>query len=409
MSQLVPALLRPARVQRYRLVGDGPSSVPRPHDAPQGHAPGENPDRVLVFGNGIAMGWGVGTHELAIPGQLARALSQRTGRGADVDLLADMRWDVESAASVLSGDSLGVYDAIVIVMGASDAYRFTSPRKWAEGLVRLIDAFERHTAPLTGIFVMGIQPVSSIPIYRARPGGETDRWADHLNQLTFAICQGHPRAHFVSPPENCLPTTRQGSTAEEHRYRSPERFRQWALTMADAMTPHLEVQAAPESETRAARDRPQSRDRRLAAIWDAGLDGSPSERRFDEIVARAAQAFGTRGAAFTVIGGDRQWNKAVAGIDAGPEASLETSFCRVTIEHSTPLVVQDAWSDARVPGEDAPMRFYAGYPVETADGTRIGALCVFDSEPREGEDVDVSMLRELALQIQHELGTVPVS
>jgi hypothetical protein len=52
------------------------------------------------------------------------------------------------------------------------------------------------------------------------------------------------------------------------------------------------------------------------------------------------------------------------------------------------------------------MRFYAGYPVEAADGTRIGALCVFDREPRSADSIDLTALRDLALAIQRELTVV---
>lgn len=47
-------------------------------------------------------------------------------------------------------------------------------------------------------------------------------------------------------------------------------------------------------------------------------------------------------------------------------------------------------------------RFYAGFPIESPSGERIGVLCVFDPEPRVDE-VDTVLLRELALMVQAEL------
>ena len=47
--------------------------------------------------------------------------------------------------------------------------------------------------------------------------------------------------------------------------------------------------------------------------------------------------------------------------------------------------------------------FYAGYPIESPDGYRIGSLCVMDSEPRDASQVDPAPLRELAMLAQKEL------
>ena len=46
------------------------------------------------------------------------------------------------------------------------------------------------------------------------------------------------------------------------------------------------------------------------------------------------------------------------------------------------------------------IRFYAGYPLETHDGHRIGTLCVMDTEPREFSPQDEVMLRSFALMVQ---------
>jgi hypothetical protein len=405
MPTIAPYLLRPVRQQRYRVLGDGPSTTPRPYDAPQGHAPGVNPDRVLVFGNGIAVGWGVGTHDLALPGQLARALADRTGRGADVDLLAETTWDIDSAADVIRGRDLTGYDAIVVVIGASDAYRLVPTRRWTAGLVRLLDTLENETSPATGITIMGIQPVSTIPHFACRPGGASDGWAEHLNLLTLAICEGRPRVHYLDAPAGVAPLPFQkGPTRDDHRYRSPRRFAEWAETQAAFIAPYLDVQSDASRPARAARDRPQSPERRLATLWELNLLDTPREKRFDDIVKHAQQVFGTFGAAFSVLDERRQWNKSIVGVTVA-ELPLEDSFCRTTVAHSVPFVVEDAWSDERAP-KNATMRFYAGYPVEAADGTRIGALCVFDQAPRDADSVDLTALRDLALAIQRELSVV---
>jgi GAF domain-containing protein len=53
---------------------------------------------------------------------------------------------------------------------------------------------------------------------------------------------------------------------------------------------------------------------------------------------------------------------------------------------------------------DHSMRFYAGFPIESPSGERVGALCVLDSQPRRrADDIDRDLLRELALMVQREM------
>src|SRR4051812_7382892 len=73
-------------------------TLPRPTDYAQSNAPGLDPDRVLVVGSGPAAGWGVRSHELGLPGQLARRLAAATGRGSDVDILSSASLPVRGAA-----------------------------------------------------------------------------------------------------------------------------------------------------------------------------------------------------------------------------------------------------------------------------------------------------------------------
>ena len=49
------------------------------------------------------------------------------------------------------------------------------------------------------------------------------------------------------------------------------------------------------------------------------------------------------------------------------------------------------------------LRFYAGYPIESPDGYRVGALCVLDSDPRDPERHRHRRAPDLALLAQKEL------
>ena len=48
------------------------------------------------------------------------------------------------------------------------------------------------------------------------------------------------------------------------------------------------------------------------------------------------------------------------------------------------------------------IRFYAGYPLEAPDGSRVGTLCVIDDKPREVSRDQLQTLRELGRMVEEE-------
>ncbi|MDP9028722.1 MAG: GAF domain-containing protein, partial [Actinomycetota bacterium] len=147
--------------------------------------------------------------------------------------------------------------------------------------------------------------------------------------------------------------------------------------------------------------------RRQSAVDRLGLTDSGADPRLRHITDMARLAFGTRTALFTVLDRDIQLHAARSGIDVTRIARGD-SFCQYTILERGGMIVEDALNDDRfrenplVTGEPH-IRFYAGFPVDSPDGERVGALCIFDSSPRRADQVDTSLLRELAHLVQREL------
>jgi diguanylate cyclase (GGDEF)-like protein/PAS domain S-box-containing protein len=125
---------------------------------------------------------------------------------------------------------------------------------------------------------------------------------------------------------------------------------------------------------------------RLNALERYHIAETPPESRFDRICRFAADLFGTRMAFITLIDADKQWFKACSGAQLD-QTDRSASFCDHTIRSEQVLVVEDARQDQRfaqlpiVTGEPF-IRFYAGAPLITADGHRIGALCLADPSIR---------------------------
>lgn len=109
------------------------------------------------------------------------------------------------------------------------------------------------------------------------------------------------------------------------------------------------------------------------------------------------ELFRTSGAAITLLPAGRQWSAASLWLPRGTVA-LQDSFCRSTVLHSGPMVVGDAWDRSRPQvARRGRIRFYAGHPLEDPDGTRIGAVCVFDPAPRRADAVELDLLRDFAV------------
>ncbi|MEJ2883594.1 GAF domain-containing protein [Pedobacter sp. GR22-6] len=83
------------------------------------------------------------------------------------------------------------------------------------------------------------------------------------------------------------------------------------------------------------------------------------------------------------------------------------AFCNQTILGDEVLVVQDAEKDARFQNNplvmEAPhIRFYAGAPMISSDGSRLGSLCVINTSPAdltEEQQQMLSVLRDYAMMI----------
>jgi lysophospholipase L1-like esterase len=382
---------------------DGLAQVPRPTDAPRAHTMGLDSDRVLILGAGPAVGYGVSSHELALPGSLARALTARTGRGTNVNVISDPGLDISNTRDTLEAALLWRYDAIVLTLGVKDALAFTPIRAWEKHLTGLLAEISALAPPRMEMFVVGIQPIRSIPGFDSPMGGLVDGHARVMNRVSAVVCSRRSQVTFV--PLSALPG-QQG-----RRYRSPSDYTLWGRELAVTIAPIL------DSGWRAATSgmRYDSSSvveaaviARQRSVEELKLAGGGTHRRLDHVVNTARRVFGTQIAGFTVIDDDRLLLFARTGTDL-IHVPLSDSFSDIAVGSRDGVVIPDARQDSRFSNNalvlgDRRIRFFAGYPIESPTSReRIGALCVLDPEPRAAADVDLSLLRELALLIQREL------
>jgi diguanylate cyclase (GGDEF)-like protein len=152
---------------------------------------------------------------------------------------------------------------------------------------------------------------------------------------------------------------------------------------------------------------PSNEASRLASLRRLNVVDTPAEERFNRIVRLATRSLRVPIALIALIDADRVWFKSAVGI-AAPQVERAVSFCAYAILSDGAFVVTDATLDERFadnPFVKGPphIRFYAGHPVRSPDGQRVGTVCVIDREPRVLSPADRETLEDLALLAEAEL------
>lgn len=152
---------------------------------------------------------------------------------------------------------------------------------------------------------------------------------------------------------------------------------------------------------------PSNEPERQKALESLNILETAIEERFERVTRLASRLIGVPIAAVSLVDNNRQWFKSIQGLNE-TETSREISFCGHTILGDEVLVVEDATKDERF--QDNPsvtgapgIRFYAGCPVRSPDGHRIGSLCVIDRAPRSLTASQLEDLKDLAAMVEVEI------
>jgi phosphoserine phosphatase RsbU/P len=147
---------------------------------------------------------------------------------------------------------------------------------------------------------------------------------------------------------------------------------------------------------------------RLAALRRYAILDTPPDGAFDRVAKLAVRIFHVPIASITIVDQDRVWFKATQGLPQGLyEIPRAPGLCASVVLHGDPQVVTDARNDPDLADHpvitELGVGFYAGAPLTTADGYRLGTINVMDTEPREFSDADLSTLTDLAAVVMDEL------
>lgn len=363
-------------------------SLPRPADSPFAAASGVDPHRLLLIGSGMAVSYGVLSHDLGLAGSLAREISMRTGRGVDIDVRAASEMTVPAATAQLATLDLARYDAIVVTLGGLETLGLLPPSQWRTQLEELLDSVEASgpNRPIVYIVSTGTMPdYLRMPAVIARA---TYRHGPLIEAESRAACESRDRAVFV-PFE-----PRAGDVV---RYANRETYEEWASLIAPLIARDLSL---PATATELTVDDVA----RVAEIDRLSLLDAPSDPVIDRLAATARHLFGVEAAGVSIVHREtvRLWSSDGFGTTT-TVTPRERTLCDLTIRRAGHTVVEDLsaspgrWSSA---GGAEWVRFYAGYPIESPGGHRVGSFMIASASPRAFTAADGALLRDFALRVQ---------
>ncbi|MEO5892801.1 MAG: hypothetical protein ABIQ31_21305 [Ferruginibacter sp.] len=131
---------------------------------------------------------------------------------------------------------------------------------------------------------------------------------------------------------------------------------------------------------------PPDEEFRVKNLLTYGILDSAEEQDFDDLAELITQVCNCQYALITFMDKERHWFKARKDM-AIKEISREVSFCSYTILQDDVMVVNDTSKDKRFydnphVSDGYKISFYAGAPIFSAAGYKIGAVCAMDKKAK---------------------------
>ncbi len=153
---------------------------------------------------------------------------------------------------------------------------------------------------------------------------------------------------------------------------------------------------------------PEKEKERLQKLYSYDILDTPGEITFDKIAFLAAQIFNTPIAQISFVDDDRVFFKTNISPLKATEIDRKDSFCSTAILNDEVTLFEDL---REIPSQqknpfvtmDNGIRFYAGAPLKTKEGLKLGTVCVLDVEPRKVTTKQLQMLETLSSIVMDEL------
>lgn len=158
---------------------------------------------------------------------------------------------------------------------------------------------------------------------------------------------------------------------------------------------------------------PEDEKSRLKTLVSLNILDTFHEERFDRLTRMACKLFDVPIAVVTLVDDKRQWFKSCIGLNV-TETARDISFCGHAILSDEVLVVSDTEKDVRFADNplvigDPHIRFYAGCPIKSLSGSRLGTLAIIDDKARTLSKQDMDVLKDLASMAERELAFIELA
>lgn len=142
---------------------------------------------------------------------------------------------------------------------------------------------------------------------------------------------------------------------------------------------------------------------RLKDLYSYNILDTEPESDYSDLAELASLICECPIAAITFVDKNRQWFKAKVG-DTVKETARSISFCSHTIQQNDCFIVTDPTSDIRFKQNPdvtggLKIRFYAGYPIYSSQGNKLGSVCVIDNKPRQLTEAQIRILKLISKQV----------
>jgi GAF domain-containing protein len=141
---------------------------------------------------------------------------------------------------------------------------------------------------------------------------------------------------------------------------------------------------------------------RLRDLYSYQILDTPPEEDYDELVELSAMICNCSMSLISFVDKDRQWFKAKIGVEI-TETSLDLAFCNHTIKQDDVFIVQNPLEDDMFKNHlmvtgGIRIRYYAGAPIYSSMGNKIGTICVLDKRDKVLLPKQIDALKKLSRQ-----------
>ena len=153
---------------------------------------------------------------------------------------------------------------------------------------------------------------------------------------------------------------------------------------------------------------PSDESARLRTLRSYEILDTIAEPSFDRVTALVARILEVPIALVSLVDAERQWFKSCIGLGDLRETGRDVAFCAHAIHANDVFVIPDATADPRfvdnslVTGPPH-IRSYAGAPLVTPNGARVGTLCAIDTAARDFSGAQLATLVDLAAVVVDEM------